>query len=224
MWFLMLLYAFVIVLLLVYLALTQVEYFAVQDVSEDEKLCFQCMTYFQDVFQLSNPDDIVPYVKSRIPFIESFIDSYSSFIESDIAKCTKKDAKITTAEVISCFAESLNTLVKDCQKTHTYADCLVARTLGERILKDASMCGTSACSTDEFVKKFKDTLATMKEEFYKCKMGFQKVDDTCVKFYANVLKTKLGTPLEERDEDVPLTSKQIEEKLSEMATFAMTMT
>ena len=217
------------------------ETFAVNTQDTQEQLCFNCMKYFQDVFQLTNSNQIVDHIKTRSIFIQDFIDSFSTFITTDVDKCDKAGKSITNTELVTCWNGALNNILKKCQEKNTYAECLIARTLGERILKEASMCGTSACSAEDFLKKFKASVENMKNEFYQCRMAFQKTDDYCTQMYARILETKLGAPaqggngggngngngnglaLGQENKDT-MSRAEIDEKLGDLATFAMIMT
>ena len=230
--FVLVLYLCLLLLTLLYIYLDiKREYFETATTNtaqqnQNQQTCFKCMDFYQDILVLTNPSEIVPYVKMRSQFIQNFIDKYAKFIKEDVYKCPKKGDKLIPSELISCFTATLNELLKKCQEEkRTYAECVVSKTLGERILKDASICGKSTCTSEEFMTNFQKSIDKMKADFYDCQMAFQKTDDECVKTYTAVINQKTGAPLKQvEDENVPMTRKEINEKLGDVATFAMTMT
>lgn len=197
-----------------------------EDDGSIEATCMKCMTYFQDIFILKNSTDIVPYVKQRGEFIKTFIDDYSTFAVQDLGKCPKADKELTSQDVIQCFTTRLNAMLQKCQEKSTYAECLISKTLGERILKEASMCGNSTCNLEDFKKKFMAAVDVMKKEFTDCLSAFQKSDDACVQMYSTVLDLKNGKDMSRPTDNLPptITRAEVEEKLGDMATFAMIMT
>ncbi|NBX51805.1 hypothetical protein EBT25_18160, partial [bacterium] len=219
-WLLLGLYLAVIIFLMYFVA----TYEPFESDSNSQATCMKCMVYFQDVLGLSNSKDILSYVKGRGAFIQTFMDQYVQFSMEGMDKCTKSGKEITTSDIISCFTTVLNEMLTKCQEKNTYADCVVSKTLGERILKEATICGKDTCSLDEFRQKFVATVEQMKQEFYECQMAFQKADDPCVKMYASLIDLKQGSSIAQ-DKQMPeaITRAEVEEKLGDLAAFAMTM-
>ena len=223
------LYIILLLLNIIYITYTSSkETFAVNTIDEQEQLCFNCMKYYQDVFALRNSNDIVDHIRKRSLFIQKFIDEFGEFITSNVMdKCPKKEKVIANTELVQCWNGYLNEIIRACQEKNEYTECLIVRTLGERVLRDATLCGTVVCDSEDFVAKFKESIKLMKEEFYKCSMAFQKSDDYCAVMYARILDTKLGAGMEDETENtdvaIGMTKKELNDKLGDLAAFAMMM-
>lgn len=231
MWKVITLYGLLMLLVVVYLAILQVEHFeTIREATPQnatEATCFQCMTYYQDVFSIKNPDDMLEYLRKRNVYIQSAIDAFQRFIDSSIKDCSKNGSEPTVTEVVTCFGNYVNAFLQKCQETSSFMECAVARNLADIIYKKALMCGTQACSLKDFKAKFATGVKAMNDEFYQCKMSFQKQDDACVILYRNIMETKRGKPQDAaavQADATPITQAMLNEKLGDMATFAMNMT
>lgn len=228
MWHIVLLYGLLVLLILMYLAVKQVEHFqTVKEVTPSatsDQTCFQCMTYYKDALAIPNPDNMVSYIRGRNQYIQDALDSFQRFIESSVNNCSKNGSEATVTEVVTCFGNYVNEFLKKCQTSSSFMECVVARTLADTIYKKALMCGTQACSLADFKVKFAAAIKAMNDEFYACKMDFQKQDDPCVVMYKGIIESKKGKPLDSMQDSTPVTRDVLNEKLGDMVTFAMNMT
>jgi hypothetical protein len=162
--------------------------------------CFACMDYFREVFSLTDPQQVVPYVKQRAEYLKFVLFQMRDFVTTRLGECPRKGEAPTLDEVTRCIPATLEQIMGECVRTSaSRADCTIISTLGDRILARARDCGATACSVEQFRTRFVEILRTMVAEIEACQRQFETPESECSKLYSQVIlvKTKPATPLGE---------------------------
>lgn len=221
------------VILYVFVVLTLLYYF-IQKVHErfenvpmmDEAKCMSCMTYFRDVFQFTDPSEIVPYINKRTEFLVYVLRQFQDFIQFSYKKCTADIPvdKVQASDLVTCFTKVVEEFQKECANNGktSVSECAIIQTLGDKIIRQSLMCGAKDCTVDEFRKRFEDEVKIMTQNVRACVEGFKDNTSLCTRMYAKVMTTKnQQVRSNETEESAPVTQKQMNEKLGEITAFIM---
>jgi hypothetical protein len=215
------LYGCLVLLLVVSTWVSLKEHF--EDLTEAQ--CFECMSFFSDVFQFNDPAQIVPYTKRRADFLTSVLNNFDAFITTNYTQCLQGKANITAQEVATCFQQEVARMNKMCTDNGlSLPECAIIQTLGDQVVSKALMCGAKDCTVEMFRKRFQEVVAALRRDLERCRVAFQSNEDRCVQMYRSVIemKTKIK-PTDTAEDARPVTQKEMRNMMSDMATFAMNM-
>lgn len=193
----------------------------------DEARCMECMLYFQDVFQYTDPKQIVPYITKRGEYLTYVLRQFLEFVQHTVFECIRDtpEEKRTTKEVIYCFTNFVANLTDQCkQGGMSVSECSVIQKLSDKIIQQAMLCGTEACTVPVFIQRMEAEVKSMAQDILACKSAFETDASLCTQMYKNVMTAKNGEPKEEDDaaqDNRPVTQKELNKKMGEMTAFVM---
>lgn len=219
------LYAFTIIILLYYIVSSVREVFE-NLVMMDEAHCMECMTFYQDVFQYTDPAEIVPYIQRRTEFLVYVLRQFQDFIQFSYKKCiaTIPEAQVKVSDMMACFTKVVDEFQRECRegKQNAESECAVIQVLGDQIIRQSLMCGANECKVDEFRTRFLSEVESLAQRLRACAKGFENDTSLCAKMYARIMLMKNQKMTgDAQDDSAPVTQKQLKDKLGEMTAFVM---
>jgi hypothetical protein len=190
----------------------------------DEARCMECVNFYQDVFQFSDPSDIVPYIEKRTTYmvyvLRQFIEFNDYTLDNCLAAIPEKDRKV--GNVIECIGRLVTDLTNKCKDDGmSQVECTIIQRLSDRIISKAVMCGANECTVAEFRQRYKNEVTAVSQDLLACSEAFKTKDDLCVKMYTQVMNAKRQTR-DVHDNNAVVKQSDLNDKIGEMASFMMT--
>lgn len=191
----------------------------------DEARCMECMTFYQDVFQFTEPAQIVPYIQKRTEYLKYILRQLLMYNETTMDTCLSQygDGERTLQQVMSCFDDLIRSLMQQCKEQGmSQSECVVIQKLNDRAFEKALMCGAKECSVTEFRARYKTEVNAIAQDLLACGEAFTKDSDLCTSMYARIMEAKKVVPSEIAiPDDAVVTQKELKQKVGEMTAFVM---
>lgn len=210
-----------------YLLNKSVENFSGIVVTTDDPIgqCYECMDFYSPLLNLTDSSELLSGITILNDYFDNFFDGVDKFLQDQKTICSNV---ATISDYIDCLTKQINNL--PCPTDLSPASCKIRLNLLSKIIGKATLCGEEkTCKTiEEFHDNLVTIVASVKEDYNKCRNAFTSIDNGCVKKYSEIITLKNQTANmrlnKQIDDDTTLLTKSdLNKAMYDMTTYVTTI-
>ena len=187
-------------------------------------ICYECMDFYSPLLNLTDSGDLLSGISVLNDYYDQFFNEIDKFLQEQKAICPNVD---TISGYIDCLTKRITDL--PCPTDLSPASCKIRLNVLSRIIGKTTICkDDKACKTvDEFHDNLVTNVASIKEDYAKCRNAFTSLESGCVKKYSEIItlkaqneNMKLNKDIE--DETKLMTKSDLNKALYDMTTYVTT--